>query len=89
MAQAECRSRGMAIKDLLAITDRLGEFPQGRLSLPVRAAQKVAKRPGANCTKCGYEVVKIRKYLLLGPPICLKDMEERGAWLSKGLEISF
>jgi hypothetical protein len=29
-------------KDLLAIADRLGEFQHGRLSLPVRTAQKAA-----------------------------------------------
>lgn len=70
-------------KDLLAIAERLGEFPHGRLSLPVRIAQKAAKRPGAKCAKCGYEVVMLRKHLLLGPPICPKDMEgmeETGEW---------
>jgi formylmethanofuran dehydrogenase subunit E len=70
-------------KDLLAIAERLGEFPHGRLSLPVRTAQKAAKRPGAKCAKCGYEVVVLRKHLLLGPPICPKDMEgmeETGEW---------
>jgi len=70
-------------KDLLAIVERLGEFPHGRLSLPVRMSQKAAKRPGAKCAKCGYEVVMLRKHLLLGPPICPKDMEgmeETGEW---------
>jgi hypothetical protein len=62
-------------KDLLAIVERLGEFPHGRLSLPVRTGQKAAKRPGAKCAKCGYEVVMLKKHLLLGPPICPKDME--------------
>jgi hypothetical protein len=33
--------------------------------------------------KCGYEVVVLKKYLGLGPPICPKDselMQENGDW---------
>ena len=74
---------GWLKKDLLTIADTLGEFPHGRLSLPVRTGQKAAKRPGAKCAKCGYEVVMLRKHLLLGPPICPKDMDgmkETGEW---------
>jgi hypothetical protein len=70
-------------KDLLAIADKLGEFPHGRLSLPVRTTQKTAKRPGAKCQKCGYEIVMLRKHLHLGPPLCPKDVEgmrETGEW---------
>ena len=70
-------------QDLMRITEKLGVFPHGRLSLPVRAAQKAPKRPGARCSKCGYEVVMLRRHLTLGPPICPKDMEgmvEIGDW---------
>jgi hypothetical protein len=70
-------------QDLLRIAEKLGTFPHGRLSLPVRAMQKAAKRPGAKCAKCGYEVVMLKKHLSLGPPICPKDMEgmeETGEW---------
>jgi len=51
--------------------------------LPVRTMQKTAKRPGAKCAKCGYEVVMFKKHLSLGPPICPKDiegMEPTGEW---------
>jgi len=62
-------------QDLMRISEKLGGFPHGRLSLPVRAMQKAPKRPGAKCDKCGYEVVILKRYLDLGPPICPKDME--------------
>ena len=70
-------------QDLIRIVDKLGAFPHGRLSLPIRTMQKALKRPGARCSKCGYEVVMLKKYLDLGPPICPKDMEgmeETGEW---------
>ena len=70
-------------QDLIRITEKLGAFPHGRLSLPIPTAQKAPKRPGAICTKCGYEVVMLKKHLGLGPPICPKDMEgmeETGEW---------
>lgn len=70
-------------QDLLRIAEKLGTFPHGRLSLPVRTMQQTPKRPGAKCAKCGYEVVMFKRYLLLGPPICPKDMEgmeETGEW---------
>ena len=70
-------------QDLIRIVDKLGAFPHGRLSLPVRTMQKAPKRPGAKCAKCGYEVVMLKKHLALGPPICPKDMEgmeETGEW---------
>lgn len=70
-------------QDLTRIVDKLGTFPHGRLSLPVRTMQQAPKRPGAKCSKCGYEVVMLKKHLDLGPPICPKDMEgmeETGEW---------
>ena len=70
-------------QDLIRIVDKLGAFPHGRLSLPIRTMQKTPKRPGAKCSKCGYEVVMLKKHLDLGPPICPKDMEgmeETGEW---------
>lgn len=70
-------------QDLLRIAEKLGSFPHGRLRLPVRSMQKTPKRPGAKCTKCGYEVVMLKRHLHLGPPICPKDvegMEATGEW---------
>lgn len=70
-------------QDLIRIAEKLGSFPHGRLSLPVRTMQKALKRPGAKCSKCGYEVVILKKFLHLGPPICPKDiegMEPKGEW---------
>jgi len=70
-------------QDLIRIEERLGSFPHGRLNLPVRAMQKAPKRPGARCSKCGYEIVMFKRYLHLGPPVCPKDMEgmeETGGW---------
>ena len=62
-------------QDLIRISESLGNFPHGRLSLPIRSSQKVPKRPGAKCDKCGYEVVILKRYIHLGPPICPKDIE--------------
>jgi SprT-like family len=70
-------------QDLLRIAEKLGVFPHGRLSLPVRVMDKALKRPGAKCQMCKYEVVMLRKYLELGAPICPKDMilmEKTGQW---------
>jgi hypothetical protein len=70
-------------QDLICIAEKLGSFPHGRLSLPVRIMQKAPKRPGAKCGKCGYEVVMLKRYLHLGPPLCPKDiegMEATGDW---------
>ena len=70
-------------QDLLRIAEKLGIFPHGRLSLPLGSIQKVPKRPGGKCPKCGYEVVMLKRHLSLGPPICPKDlegMEETGEW---------
>lgn len=73
-------------QDLIRIAEKLGSFPHGRLSLPVRTMQKAPKRPGAKCGKCGYEVVMLKRYLHLGPPLCPKDiegMEATGDWESE------
>ena len=70
-------------QDLIRITEKLGAFPHGRLSLPIPTAQKAPKRPGAKCAKCGYEVVMLKRHLSLGPPICPQDvegMEPTGEW---------
>jgi hypothetical protein len=70
-------------QDLLRIAEKLGTFPHGRLSLPVRTMQQTPKRPGAKCSKCNYEVVMLKRHLSLGPPICPRDlevMEETGEW---------
>ena len=72
-------------RDLIQIVESLGSFPHGRLSLPIRTMQKDPKRPGAKCAKCGYEIVMINRHLLLGPPLCPKDveaMEATGNWES-------
>jgi len=70
-------------QDLIRIEERLGSFPHGRLNLPARTMQKALKRPGARCSKCGYEIVMLKRYLHLGPPVCpkdMEDMEETGEW---------
>ena len=79
-------SAGAFLKyQLNEVVEKLGSFPHGRLSLPIRNMQKAPKRPGARCIKCGYEVVMLKKYLDIGPPVCPKDMggmEETGEWYS-------
>ena len=70
-------------QDLTRIAQALGHFPHARLLIASGASRAGIKRPGAKCLKCGYEVVMLKKHLLLGPPICPKDMEgmeETGEW---------
>ena len=70
-------------QDLIKIAQALGHFPHARLLIARGASRAGIKRPGAKCAKCGYEVVMLKKHLLLGPPICPKDMEgmeETGEW---------
>lgn len=71
------------MKDLVRISGLLGNFSHGKLSVPRAASNVGIKRPGAICSKCGYEVVMLKKFLSLGPPICPKDvgaMEPSGEW---------
>jgi len=70
-------------QDLIRIAQALGYFPHARLLISRGTSRAGIKRPGAKCAKCGYEVVMLKKYLDLGPPICPKDMdgmEETGEW---------
>ena len=62
-------------QDLIRIAKALGRFPHARLLIARGASRAGIKRPGAKCAKCGYEVVMLKKYHDLGPPICPKDME--------------
>ena len=70
-------------QDLIQIAQALGHFPHARLLIARGASRAGIKRPGAKCAKCGYEVVMLKRYLKIGPPLCPKDMEgmeETGEW---------
>ena len=72
------------MKDLIKISNILGNFPHGRLIVPRAAANSSIKRPGAICPKCHYEIVMLKKYLNVGPPLCPQNhglMEETGNWV--------
>jgi hypothetical protein len=71
------------MKDLVKISGLLGNFSHGKLSIPRAALNAGIKRPGAKCSKCGYEIVMFKKYLDVGPPICPQNhgiMETTGDW---------
>ncbi len=71
-------------QDLIKIAQALGHFPHAKLLISRGASRAGIKRPGAKCSKCGYEVVMMKRYLDFGPPICPKDqdkMEETGDWI--------
>ena len=71
------------MKDLVKISDLLGNFPHGRLNIPRLASNAGVKRTGARCNDCSYEIVMLKKYLKIGPPLCPKNhgiMEETGDW---------
>jgi len=70
-------------QDLIRIAQALGHFSHARLLVSRGASRAGIKRPGAKCSKCGYEVVMMKRYLDLGPPICPKDqdiMDGTGDW---------
>jgi hypothetical protein len=71
------------MKDLIKITDLLGNFPHGRLIIKRSASNAGVKRPGAKCLTCGYEIVMLKKFLEVGAPLCPNNhglMEETGEW---------
>ena len=72
------------MKDLVKISDLLGNFSHARLSIQKAASNVVAKRPGAKCSKCGYEIVMLKKFMDIGPPLCPKNhglMGKNGEWI--------
>jgi len=72
------------MKDLVKISDLLGNFSHARLSIQKAASNVGAKRPGAKCSKCGYEIVMLKKFMDIGPPLCPKShglMEKNGEWI--------
>jgi malate dehydrogenase len=56
-----------------------GAFNMGSTNSSVTVTGSVSnagiKRPGAKCSKCGYEIVMFKKYLEIGAPICPKDIQ--------------
>jgi hypothetical protein len=62
-------------QELARIAEKLGKYPHPRLSVPSGSPRAQTKRPGAKCSKCGYEVVMLKKFIPMGPPMCPKDME--------------
>ena len=64
----------------LAVT--LGPYPHGKLKVSVVRRTR-APRPRAVCTECGFTVPMLKKFLVVGPPICPIDkisMTEQGDW---------
>jgi len=73
----------LLMKDLMKISSLLGNFPHGRLSIPRAASNAGIKRPGAICSKCGFEIVMFKRFLDIGPPLCPKNhgvMDQTGEW---------
>jgi SprT-like family len=73
----------LLMKDLVKISSLLGNFPHGRLNIPRAASNAGIKRPGAICSKCGYEIVMLKRCLDVGPPLCPKNhgvMDQTGDW---------
>jgi len=63
------------MKDLVKIADLLGHFSHGRLNIPRAPSNAAVKRPGARCSTCSYEIVMLKKFLDIGPPICPNHIE--------------
>lgn len=75
--------RSAGANELARIVEKLGKYPHPRLFVPSGSIKSQMKRPGAKCSKCGYEVVMLRKSISLGAPICPKDLEvmaQVGKW---------
>ncbi len=70
-------------QELARIAEKLGKYPHPRLSVPSGSMRSQAKRPGAKCKKCGYEIVMLKRCITFGPPLCPKDielMDQTGDW---------
>jgi hypothetical protein len=71
------------MKELVRISGFLGNFSHGKLSIPRSSSNAGIKRPGAKCSKCGYEIVMLKRYEEIGPPICPINhglMKATGEW---------
>jgi hypothetical protein len=70
------------LEKLDQIAKRLGPYPHAELLLPRRPRSPTA-RPRARCPQCDYTVPMLRKFLVLGPPLCPVhriDMAPLGTW---------
>lgn len=76
-------SAGKALKDQMQqLAQQLRPYPHGPLKVTHRRVVHTP-RPRACCPRCGYTVPMLKKFLVVGPPICPKDkvaMEEKGDW---------
>ena len=69
--------------ELVKISKILGRYPHPRLTVLSVSMKSVTMRPGAKCQKCGYEVIILRKFVAMGPPLCPNDLEAMnrvGGW---------
>jgi SprT-like family. len=64
------------------IAATLGPYPHGRMKI-VRKLRPYKPRSHARCSECGYEIIPLKKWIHLGPPICPLDKIEMlpiGEW---------
>ena len=69
-------------QQLNELLEKLGSYPHGQLTVSMYKPYR-ASRPRAKCSKCGFQVPMLKKFLHYGPPICPKDkveMEPVGDW---------
>jgi hypothetical protein len=67
---------------LAELATELGAYPHGKLRVSV-VRRNLASRPRAVCAECGFTVPMLKKFLVIGPPICPVDkisMTEHGDW---------
>ena len=70
------------MKQVKLMASELGDYPHKRLITKPRSTIK-RQRPYAECSECGYQVPMLKKFLVVGPPICPKDnimMMPEGKW---------
>ncbi len=71
------------LQELEKIAHLLGSYPHKKLHVSYGSMKSEVKRPGAICSKCGYEVVMLKKHLQKGTPFCPVDhfqMDPVGDW---------
>jgi hypothetical protein len=70
------------LEKLGRIARQLGPYPHAELTLR-RRLRSPKPRPQARCPQCDYTVPMLRKFLVLGPPLCPVhriDMAPLGTW---------
>ncbi len=60
----------LLLNSLKNLSTKIGRYPHSKLIKQASATKSNNTRAKAKCSKCGFEVTMIKKFLSFGPPIC-------------------